>query len=142
MFTPVDFDKSKAPELTDKEAECLRLSAEGLQKPAIAKELARSISTVKSHLDSAYKKLGVHNINQALSHGFIKGFLKGRDVMLFVLVVNSVTSLLTPNDAYAHDDWSEEQHSSDMQRNRKRGGSRTRTGNQLRLRKPIRRKED
>jgi DNA-binding CsgD family transcriptional regulator len=138
----VDFIKSKAPELSEKEAECIRLSAEGLSVAEIAEEISRGIDTVKTHLKSAYRKLGVHNIKQALSMGYIKGFLKGRDVMLAVLVLNSVSSLLTPGDAYANDDWAEEQHSSDMQRNRKRGGSRSRAGSQLQLRKSTRRKED
>ena len=51
--------------LTKREKEVLELIIQGKSNPQIANELILSIHTVKAHLESIYKKLGVHNKVQA-----------------------------------------------------------------------------
>ncbi len=48
-------------ELTSTETDIVRLLARGLQRKEISAELNMSLSTVKTHLESTYRKLGVHN---------------------------------------------------------------------------------
>jgi LuxR family maltose regulon positive regulatory protein len=47
--------------------EVLRLIAEGLSNPAIAKRLTISVGTVKAHTANIYSKLGTNNRVQALT---------------------------------------------------------------------------
>jgi len=54
-------------DLTARELEVLRLIAEGLSNPAIAKKLTISVGTVKAHTANIYSKLGTNNRVQALS---------------------------------------------------------------------------
>ena len=51
--------------LTEREKEVLERIIHGKSNPQIANELILSIHTVKAHLESIYKKLGVHNKVQA-----------------------------------------------------------------------------
>lgn len=55
----------KYNKLTEREKEVLELIVQGKSNPQIAKELVLSIHTVKAHLESIFKKLGVHNKVQA-----------------------------------------------------------------------------
>lgn len=59
--------------LTAREAEVLRLVAEGLSNAQVAARLCRSPHTVNSHLTTIYRKLGVPArgaaIRFALDHG-------------------------------------------------------------------------
>ena len=55
----------KYNKLTEREKEVLELIIQGKSNPQIANELILSIHTVKAHLESIYKKLGVHNKVQA-----------------------------------------------------------------------------
>ncbi len=69
-------DSTGAPALlTRREAEVLRLAAEGLDNRAIADQLFVSERTVKFHLQNAYRKLGVANRTAAAAsarrHGMI-----------------------------------------------------------------------
>ena len=48
-----------APALTDRESEILRLIAAGNSLPEIAKELFLAVTTVKTHVQHVYEKLGV-----------------------------------------------------------------------------------
>ena len=48
-----------APALTDREREILRLIAEGKSLPEIAKQLFLGVTTVKTHVQHLYDKLGV-----------------------------------------------------------------------------------
>jgi two-component system nitrate/nitrite response regulator NarL len=48
-----------APALTDREREILRLIAAGKSLPEIAKELFLGVTTVKTHVQHLYEKLGV-----------------------------------------------------------------------------------
>ena len=56
---------NKYNNLTEREKEVLELIIQGKSNPQIANELILSIHTVKAHLESIYKKLGVHNKVQA-----------------------------------------------------------------------------
>jgi LuxR family maltose regulon positive regulatory protein len=53
--------------LSEREMEVLRLVAEGLTNQEIADELVIALSTVKSHTNSIYGKLGVKNRTQAVA---------------------------------------------------------------------------
>jgi PAS domain S-box-containing protein len=61
--------------LTDREIEVLRLAAEGNSGPQIAERLFVSASTIKTHFDNTYEKLGVSDraaaVAQALRTGLI-----------------------------------------------------------------------
>jgi DNA-binding CsgD family transcriptional regulator len=59
--------QTDANDLTPRELEVLRLIADGLSNPAIAKKLTISIGTVKAHTARIYNKLGTNNRVQALS---------------------------------------------------------------------------
>jgi two-component system nitrate/nitrite response regulator NarL len=48
-----------APALTDRELEILRLIAAGKSLPTIAEELVLGVTTVKTHVQHIYDKLGV-----------------------------------------------------------------------------------
>ena len=56
---------NKYKTLTEREKELLKLIVAGKSNPEIAKQLIISTHTVKAHLESIYKKLGVHNKVQA-----------------------------------------------------------------------------
>ncbi len=51
--------------LTTREINILSLIIDGKSNPEIADELIISIHTVKAHIESIYRKLGVHNKVQA-----------------------------------------------------------------------------
>lgn len=51
--------------LTSRQLEVLRLVASGLTYKQTGLELGIRHSTVKSHLEAAYRRLGVHNVGQA-----------------------------------------------------------------------------
>ena len=53
--------------LTRREREILGLLAEGLSGPEIAEQLTLAISTVKSHIENAYSKLGASSKREALT---------------------------------------------------------------------------
>ena len=61
--------------LTEREIEVLRLAAEGLSGPAIAEQLGIGLSTVRTHFEHIYDKLGVGDraaaVAQALRTGLI-----------------------------------------------------------------------
>jgi LuxR family maltose regulon positive regulatory protein len=53
--------------LSEREMEVLRLIVAGLSNPEIAEELVIAISTVKSHVNHIYGKLGVKSRTQAVA---------------------------------------------------------------------------
>ena len=53
--------------LTDRELEVLALIASGASNQQIAEHLVVSMSTVKSHINRTYRKLGVHSRTQAVA---------------------------------------------------------------------------
>ncbi|HKI92906.1 MAG TPA: response regulator transcription factor [Gaiellaceae bacterium] len=65
-----------SPILTDREHEILKLVAAGKSLPAIAKELYLGVTTVKTHAQHVYAKLGVSDraaaVAEAMRHGLIE----------------------------------------------------------------------
>ena len=53
--------------LTEREREILRLVDRGLPNPQIAQALHLSAGTVRNHLSTVYRKLGVRNKQEALT---------------------------------------------------------------------------
>ena len=64
------------PKLTDREAEVLRMIADGLSAPAIGKQIHLSTTTVKSHLHTLYEKLGVSDRAAAVAEAMRRGLLE------------------------------------------------------------------
>ena len=64
-----------AEPLSDREVEVLRLIAAGLPNREIAHELVIAISTVKSHINNIYGKLGVERRTQAVARSRELGLL-------------------------------------------------------------------
>jgi DNA-binding NarL/FixJ family response regulator len=54
--------------LTEREAEVAALVAHGLSNKIVAQQLGIAPGTVKSHLHSIYRKLGIENRVQLLLH--------------------------------------------------------------------------
>jgi DNA-binding NarL/FixJ family response regulator len=76
---PVDrsANAARAAGLTRRELAILTAVAQGKSNPAIAKELWVAEQTVKFHLTSIYRKLGVHNRTEAARRAYQKGFVDG-----------------------------------------------------------------
>lgn len=70
---PVDLQNAKP--LTPRELELLQLAADGLGGPKIADELVLSRATVRTHFESIYRKLDVHDragaVGKAMRLGLI-----------------------------------------------------------------------
>jgi two-component system nitrate/nitrite response regulator NarL len=62
--------------LTTREREVLRLVADGMTAPDIAGKLFIEASTVKSHLQNIYEKLGVSERAAAVAEGMRRGLLE------------------------------------------------------------------
>jgi len=65
-----------APALTDREQEILRLIAEGKSLPTIASELFLGVTTVKTHVQHLYEKLGVSDRAAAVAAAMRRGLLE------------------------------------------------------------------
>jgi DNA-binding NarL/FixJ family response regulator len=61
--------------LTPSELAVVRLLGEGMVYKQIAQELDRSLSTIRTHLHNAYKKLGVYDRAQAVLMASRQGWL-------------------------------------------------------------------
>ena len=61
--------------LTTREEQVLRLMADGLSGPQMARELVISPSTIKSHIENLYAKLGVAHRGAAVAEGMRRGLL-------------------------------------------------------------------
>ena len=61
--------------LSDRELQVLHLVADGASNQQIAQDLFIAVSTVKSHLNSVYGKLGVKNRTQAVAQARELGLL-------------------------------------------------------------------
>lgn len=57
--------RERFPDLTAREAEVLELIGEGASNPEIAERLFLGVSTVKSHVNAIFAKLGVHERREA-----------------------------------------------------------------------------
>ncbi len=65
-----------ADHLTEREADLLRLVAQGLPNKAIAQRLSLSENTVKYHLKNILQKLGVQNRTEAAAYAIRNGLIK------------------------------------------------------------------
>lgn len=63
------------PSLTERELEILRLTADGLSAPGIGEQLHLSQTTVKTHLQRVYEKLGVSDRAAAVATAMRQGLL-------------------------------------------------------------------
>jgi two-component system nitrate/nitrite response regulator NarL len=68
--------QSDAPVLTDREREILRLISDGKSLPEIAKELFIGVTTVKTHVQHLYEKLGVSDRAAAVAVAMRRGLLE------------------------------------------------------------------
>ena len=68
--------KTERPTLTARENEVLRLTAEGLSAPEIGFRLHIAAATVKTHMGSAYEKLGVSDRAAAVAEAMRQGLLE------------------------------------------------------------------
>lgn len=68
--------RDDSPVLTEREHEILKLVADGKSLPEIAKELYLGVTTVKTHVQHLYAKLGVSDraaaVAEAMRHGLIE----------------------------------------------------------------------
>lgn len=64
------------PLMSERELETLRLVAEGLSAPAVARVLHLSTATVKTHLQHIYEKLGVSERAAAVAEAMRRGLLE------------------------------------------------------------------
>jgi len=62
-------------DLSERERQVLRLIAEGLTNREIAERLYLAMSTVKTHINNLYGKLGVSKRTQAVARGRQLGLL-------------------------------------------------------------------
>lgn len=62
--------------LTPRELEIIQFTAKGLEQKQIAEILGISFATVVSHKKKLFKKLGVHNVAEAIYEAFQMGLLK------------------------------------------------------------------
>jgi len=67
---------SSLPQLTEREADVLRLLARGLSNSEIATQLFVSLETVKSHVASILMKTGVRDRTQAVIAAYEAGFVR------------------------------------------------------------------
>jgi two-component system nitrate/nitrite response regulator NarL len=68
--------RDEKPALTPREREVLQLTAEGLSAPEIGFRLHVSAATVKTHMQSAYEKLGVSDRAAAVAAAIRQGILE------------------------------------------------------------------
>lgn len=139
MDFEVEIDKARSP-LSPAENRVYQLLVEGKTQAAMTLVLHRSIKTVETHITHIYQKLNVENDKQAITAGFVQGFVKARKALVMCLIVSSAGNAVLPSQAYASPD----EPGTDIPMNRlvMRGGVRARTGSRLQLRRPTRRRED
>jgi len=68
--------ESNAPALTERESEILRMIAAGKSLPDIAKELYLGVTTVKTHVQHLYEKLGVSDRAAAVAEAMRRGLIE------------------------------------------------------------------
>jgi two-component system nitrate/nitrite response regulator NarL len=68
-------ERAGDPILTPRELEILRMAAQGLSAPEIAKRLVVSVTTVKTHLQHIYAKLEVSDRAAAVAQALRRGLL-------------------------------------------------------------------
>ncbi|NBE52248.1 response regulator [Streptomyces boluensis] len=70
---PTEPDEPKAPQLTDRETEVLRLVAKGLSYKQIAERLVISHRTVQNHVQNTLGKLQLHNRVELVRYAIERG---------------------------------------------------------------------
>jgi two-component system nitrate/nitrite response regulator NarL len=65
-----------APALTDREREILKLIADGRSLPDIAAGLYLGVTTVKTHVQHVYEKLGVSDRAAAVAEAMRRGLIE------------------------------------------------------------------
>jgi two-component system NarL family response regulator len=65
----------ESPRLARREREVLRLIAEGLRSPAIAKHLHIAVGTVEAHRRNIMRKLGLRNVAELTKHAIREGLV-------------------------------------------------------------------
>ena len=68
--------RDDAPALTPREQEILHLIAAGKSLPEIAKELYLGLTTVKTHVQHLYEKLGVSDRAAAVASAMRRGLIE------------------------------------------------------------------
>jgi two-component system nitrate/nitrite response regulator NarL len=68
--------QSQGPVLSEREREVLRAFARGLSMPQVASELFIGVSTVKTHTQRLYEKLGVSDRAAAVAEAMRRGLLE------------------------------------------------------------------
>jgi len=58
---------AKPQDLSERQRQILELLSQGLTRSAVASRLGLTVTTVNTHVSTAYWKLGVHNITGALA---------------------------------------------------------------------------
>ena len=67
---------ARPPVLTDREQEILRLISDGKSLPEIAKQLFLGLTTVKTHVQHLYEKLGVSDRAAAVASAMRRGLIE------------------------------------------------------------------
>ena len=70
------------PTLSDSEQRVLELMAQGLSNTGIASRLFVSVNTVKTHVRSIFRKLGVNNRSMAVTYSFAAGIVDVSEPLL------------------------------------------------------------
>ncbi|APA98218.1 response regulator transcription factor [Nocardia seriolae] len=73
---PLDVPPEPPVDLTDRERDVLRLMAQGRNNSEIAGELFIGVSTVKTHINSLFAKLGVRDRGQAIAYAHRTGLAR------------------------------------------------------------------
>lgn len=76
----MDCGQGREHGLTERESEVLALMIRGLTNPEIADSLYLSVNSIKTHVRSLYRKLGVDRRSKAVLWGVEHGFRTARRV--------------------------------------------------------------
>jgi DNA-binding NarL/FixJ family response regulator len=76
-----NWDERPSDKLTEREMEVLQLMAEGYKNEEIATQLVITVQTVKNHVTSIFRRLGVESrveaVLYAINHGMVNGQVEG-----------------------------------------------------------------
>ncbi|MFE3757440.1 response regulator [Nocardia tengchongensis] len=76
LLAALDTPPEPPADLTDRERDVLRLMAQGHNNSEIAKDLFIGVSTVKTHINSLFAKLGVRDRGQAIAYAHRAGLAR------------------------------------------------------------------
>lgn len=147
MKYELEIDRDKVP-FSRRCADVVEKVLAGNTRDAAAETLHMARSTVNTHLEKAFAAYGVDNLQQLALILYTEGIAKGKRLLVFCLVICGGGNAVLPSNAYARDlvprHVMQEQGraSFPINRLRVRGGSRLRSGTQLRLRQQTRRRDE